>query len=82
VHPFAPTPTPAGRQEDYLAACEYLLRVARTESWPMDREGQRHLLRRARAATHPDHRGGDQTEWDRVEDAARLLGLIDDHPHL
>lgn len=31
--------------------------------------------RKARAATHPDRHGGDQTLWDRVEQAARVLGL-------
>lgn len=34
------------------------------------------LLRRARICTHPDHRGGDRTAWDRVETAARALGLV------
>lgn len=31
--------------------------------------------RRARAAAHPDRHGGDQTLWDQVEQAARVLGL-------
>lgn len=33
------------------------------------------LLRRARAAAHPDRWGGDRTHWDRAEQAARVLGL-------
>jgi hypothetical protein len=31
--------------------------------------------RRARAANHPDRRGGDRTLWDQVEQAARVLGV-------
>lgn len=31
------------------------------------------LVRRAKAAAHPDRNGGDQTDWDRVERAARVL---------
>ena len=33
------------------------------------------LLRRARAAAHPDRCGGDRTLWDQVEAAAKMLGL-------
>lgn len=29
----------------------------------------------ARGKTHPDRHGGDQTEWDRVAEAAKVLGL-------
>lgn len=39
-----------------------------------DRELQT-LLRKARAAAHPDRHGGDRRMWDRVEEAARTLGL-------
>lgn len=31
--------------------------------------------RKARAAAHPDRRGGDRTLWDQVEQAAAVLGL-------
>jgi hypothetical protein len=31
--------------------------------------------RRARGASHPDRHDGDRTEWDRVEQAARVLGI-------
>jgi hypothetical protein len=34
------------------------------------------LLLQARIATHPDHRDGDRTAWDRVERAAQAMGLI------
>lgn len=33
------------------------------------------LIRRARAAAHPDRRGGDRTLWDQVEQAAVVLGV-------
>lgn len=32
-------------------------------------------FRLARAKAHPDRNGGDQTQWDRVMEAARVLGL-------
>lgn len=32
-------------------------------------------FRRARANAHPDRNGGDQTQWDRVEEAGRVLGI-------
>jgi hypothetical protein len=33
-------------------------------------------LRSARGAAHPDRNGGDQTLWDQVEQAGKVLGLI------
>jgi hypothetical protein len=33
------------------------------------------MIRRAKAAAHPDRHGGDQTLWDQVEQAARVLGV-------
>jgi len=33
------------------------------------------LFRRARAMTHPDRNNGDRAAWDRVEQAARVLGV-------
>jgi len=33
------------------------------------------VLRAARAKAHPDRTGGDRTQWDKVEQAARTLGL-------
>lgn len=38
-------------------------------------EDLRAAYRRARAANHPDRRDGDRTLWDKVEQAARVLGL-------
>ncbi|GAB2733051.1 hypothetical protein [Nocardioides pakistanensis] len=36
------------------------------------------LLRKARAAAHPDRNDGDRSRWDLVERAAKALGLIED----
>lgn len=33
-------------------------------------------FRRARAANHPDRRGGDRGLWDQVEQAAKVLGVL------
>lgn len=33
------------------------------------------VYKRARAAVHPDRNGGERGEWDRVEQAAKVLGL-------
>jgi hypothetical protein len=35
----------------------------------------RRVFREARAMAHPDRRGGDQSLWDQVEQAGRVLGL-------
>lgn len=40
-----------------------------------DRESLAGLHRAARRAAHPDRNEGDQTDWDRVEHAAAVLGL-------
>jgi hypothetical protein len=40
-----------------------------------DDEVLRRWWKQARARSHPDRRGGDRTEWDEVEQAARTLGL-------
>lgn len=34
------------------------------------------LIKRARVLTHPDRHDGDQTQWDQVELAAKVLGAI------
>ena len=41
-----------------------------------DDETLQQWWKRARARSHPDRRGGDRTEWDEVEQAARTLGLL------
>lgn len=40
-----------------------------------DPDSLRHLHRAARRAAHPDRNNGDQTMWDQVEQAARVLGV-------
>lgn len=35
------------------------------------------LWKRARSAAHPDRTGGDRSQWDKAEEAARSLGLED-----
>lgn len=41
----------------------------------LDPDSLRSTWRRARRLTHPDRHAGDQTKWDRVEQAARVLGV-------
>lgn len=41
----------------------------------MTDDDARRAYRKARAAAHPDRHDGDQTLWDQVEQAARVLGL-------
>lgn len=41
-----------------------------------DPEHARTVLRHARAAVHPDRNDGDQSTWDLVERAARVLGVL------
>ena len=40
-----------------------------------DPDSLRSLYRAARRAAHPDRNNGDQTAWDQVEQAARVLGV-------
>lgn len=64
-----------GLESDPVAhACTTLMEAAGVTTWPLHREEQLTLLRRARAATHPDL-AGDREKWDRVEDAAKFLRL-------
>lgn len=68
------------------AACTFLARTA----WPnendknqaawspkiaTDPEIGRNTLKQARIKAHPDRHNGDQSLWDRVEQAAKVLGL-------
>jgi len=41
-----------------------------TSTWEIER-----VWKRARSASHPDRNDGDQEQWDRVELAAKVLGL-------
>lgn len=41
-----------------------------------DSQHAREVWREARKMSHPDHRGGDQSLWDQVEQAARVLRVL------
>jgi hypothetical protein len=41
-----------------------------------DPDELRRCFREARRASHPDHRDGDRSAWDQVEEAAKVLGVI------
>lgn len=64
-----------GGYDPVAAACTVIIEAAGTTSWPLGKDEQRRVLRRARTKTHPDVNGGDQTAWDKVEAAARTLRL-------
>ncbi|MGZ8771736.1 MAG: hypothetical protein ACXWXJ_12150, partial [Aeromicrobium sp.] len=36
------------------------------------------LWKRARAAAHPDRLNGDRSQWDKVEESARALGVFEE----
>jgi len=63
-----------------LAAIMTLESIAKVDPLPNDpsRDDLVRLWRRARSAAHPDRRAGDRTQWDKVEDSARALGLDSD----
>ena len=67
---------PVGPSPTQQRAAETLARVAGVElvGHPGAEELAR-LLRKARANAHPDRRGGDRSDWDAVESAARTLDL-------
>lgn len=69
-------PPAARRSPTQEAAVETLRRLSGAEvaGEPTTEQLQR-MLRLARARSHPDRTGGDRTDWDRVEQAARDLNL-------
>lgn len=73
--------SPAAKQQTprELAAIMTLETIARVDPLPSDpsQEQLMRLYRNARKQAHPDRQGGDRTQWDTVEDAARALGLPD-----
>lgn len=68
--PAAPTPKE-------LAAIMTLETLAGVDPLPAhpSRDELERAWKQARVAAHPDRRGGDRGRWDKVEDAARTLGL-------
>lgn len=71
--------TPATPQQtpQEAAAMMTLESIAGADPLPDDHthEDLNQVWRQARAKAHPDRRGGDRTAWDKVEAAARVLGL-------
>ena len=62
-----------------LAAIMTLESIAGSEPLP-DNPGKddiERLWKRARSVAHPDRRGGDRTQWDKVEESAHVLGLFE-----
>lgn len=75
-HPTVPGPTYGGHVADpHVAATSTLLTAAGATQWPLALDDQKRMVRRARAKTHPDLFGGDQSRWDDVQAAARVLRL-------
>ena len=69
---------PAKRPRVELAAIMTLESIAKSE--PIDdaptNEQLQSLLKAARINAHPDRNNGDRNKWDRVEQAAKQLGLL------
>lgn len=60
-----------------FAAIMTLETIAGTEPLPRNpsKSDLERVLRAARSRAHPDRTGGDRARWDKVEEAARKLGL-------
>jgi len=56
-------------------ALTLVCRLADQALVPLDDDGRARVVRRAKAAAHPDRHGGDRTLWDQVEQAAAVLGV-------
>lgn len=75
---------PAGRampashmtsDQAWVALCEVTgFNLTTTEA--LDPDEVRAYFREARRVTHPDRHDGDRTQWDRVEEAGKVLGLV------
>ncbi|WP_200914511.1 MULTISPECIES: hypothetical protein [unclassified Aeromicrobium] len=77
-------PAPSGprplspRERDAIATLQVSADVTGDATVRPDDEVLRRWWKQARARSHPDRRGGDRSEWDEVEQAARTLGLAGD----
>ena len=73
---YVPSPTPSRRSAHELDAIQTIARVAATDVPGPDASADelRALIRTARAKVHPDRTGG-RSDWDAVDEAARILGL-------
>lgn len=67
----------ARRSPDQIKAIRELQFVAEADitDGDLDDDALKRLVRAARGKAHPDRSGGDRSSWDRVDRAARLLGL-------
>ncbi|OUZ09490.1 hypothetical protein BHE97_10565 [Aeromicrobium sp. PE09-221] len=72
-----PSPQRASLSPERFKALMVLESIAGAE--PLGKEPSaeeiERVWKRARTTAHPDRRGGDRTQWDKVEEAARTLGL-------
>lgn len=70
-------PSKSTQSPKELAAIMTLESIGRAEPLPDNpsRDDLEKLWKKARAAAHPDRRDGDRSQWDRVEESARTLGL-------
>jgi hypothetical protein len=73
------TPAPAKQTPKELAAIMTLESIAGVDPLPNNPSFDELMVvyRKARKQAHPDRLDGERTKWDKVEDAARALGLPD-----
>jgi len=77
--PRAAAPSVATSTPKELAAIMTLESIAGADPLPTNpsNDDLMRLYRQARSKAHPDRRDGDRGHWDKVEEAARTLGLPD-----
>ncbi len=77
--PKASAPAPAKQTPKELAAIMTLESVAGVDPLPTNPSFDELMVvyRKARKQAHPDRLDGERARWDKVEDAARALGLPD-----
>lgn len=72
---FRALPSATGLTMGSTAALRIFEEASGLRTEPRTPEHLAHVYRVARSASHPDRTGGDRTQWDQVEAAARALGL-------
>lgn len=72
---FRALPSATGLTMGSTAALEILEQMTEQRAEPRTPERLKELYRLARVRTHPDLNRGDQTKWDQVEAAGRVLGV-------
>lgn len=75
--PTVSAPSTATQTPKELAAIMTLETIAGVDPLPTNPSNDvlEKVWRQARSAAHPDRNGGDRGRWDKVEEAARSLGL-------